>query len=172
MHDAERLLTDLQSPYWWTTAVALAIAVNILSSYLKNPIDRWLAHRSQRRLDKIEKTGAETKIWAKFLLQDPRLLQISLAKLTSLELERILESGLLAVEAVCIYVFASNPTTPTGWILAILIGIVVVFQSIWLNVLSREIKWLKLRHEAVEHWLQEKALCPTNPHIEAKKNEA
>lgn len=160
MQDLERLITDLQSPYWWATAVLLAVAVNVLSAYIKTPIDRLLTKRSQKRLAEMERASAETKLWAKYLLQDAKLLQLSLARLTSLQIEHSGQCALLIAEAVCIYAFGTFPTSVKGVVLAILVGVVMFLQLVWLSLVSREIARMKRQHEAVEHWLQERVLGP------------
>lgn len=43
-----RIWQDIQSPAWWFTAIVIAVAVNILSDYLKPQLERWLGRRWQR----------------------------------------------------------------------------------------------------------------------------
>jgi len=125
MQDANRLLTDLQSPYWWITAVLVAVAVNLLSAYLKLPVDNWLEKRSQKRRQSIETNQKATQVWAKFLLQDARLLHLTETRLITLKLEILGGAAVLALELVLIYYIGEIPTTPKGWITVILAFILI-----------------------------------------------
>ena len=79
MNDAERFFADLQSPYWWLTAVVLALIVNIASSYLKPAIDNWEERRTSKRQSIDKRRAVELELWARFLLEDHKLLILAVA---------------------------------------------------------------------------------------------
>lgn len=58
----DAITKELSNPAWWFTAVLAAIAINILSSYVKGWTDRHLARWSERRR---ERSKAERDTWEK-----------------------------------------------------------------------------------------------------------
>jgi cytochrome bd-type quinol oxidase subunit 2 len=46
MSNFERFLSDLSSWYWWVSVVVIGLLINLVSSYLKQPLDKWLEKRS------------------------------------------------------------------------------------------------------------------------------
>jgi len=49
----DELLKNLASPSWWIGVVLLSVALNLVSAYLKAPLDRALARLSQRKRAKF-----------------------------------------------------------------------------------------------------------------------
>ncbi|MFA7322055.1 MAG: hypothetical protein WC000_11380 [Dokdonella sp.] len=42
----DEIINELAKPVWWVSVVVAGIAINLLSSYLKNPLDRTIARTS------------------------------------------------------------------------------------------------------------------------------
>jgi len=166
MHDIDRLLADLQSLYWWLTAGVFAVLVNLLSGYLKAPIDQWLQKRSAVRRAKLDKHLKETQIWAKFLLQDQRLLHIAETELISLRLKVATFLVLLTGEVAVIYAFASAPETIGGKVLAAFLAAALAAQALALLWGAREAELISGRLDYVRHMLEERILGPEPPATE------
>src|SRR5688572_26623475 len=117
MSDVNRLLSALGSPYWWLTAVVLASRINLVSSCLKPVIDRWLDLRSKRRKAAFERDVAQTRLWAKFLLQDGRLLDLEETRLIVGWIKALVFATLLAADLVGLYVLTPKLVSSAPWVL-------------------------------------------------------
>ncbi len=49
MDALNRFSADLASWYWWLSVVAVGLAINLASAYIKSPLDAWLEQRSVKR---------------------------------------------------------------------------------------------------------------------------
>jgi hypothetical protein len=161
MQDAERLLADLQSPYWWLTAVVLALAVNLASSYLKPVIDGWHARQSNKRRATEERELAKTQLWARFLLQDERLLLLATSRLQSLKIESLAISAVLAAEIAWLYFIQVRPTSVSGWVALLAFLLVVAIQALELLWHRRDIVKATRELATVERILQDQVLQPS-----------
>ena len=161
MRDLERFLTDLQSPYWWLTAVALALGLNLASSYLKPAIDRRLEGRVQRRRAAVERSTSETQLWAKFLLQDDRLLNLAQTRLVVLRVKVLTLAVVLVAEFAATYMFAATVLAFWGWLTMLVIGTAIAVQSLALLWGVQEAESTARRLEYVQQLLQERILGPT-----------
>jgi hypothetical protein len=72
-----RFIADLASWYWWLSVVAVGLALNLLSAYVKPWIDKRISYRSKRakakRIAAAEKFEAEVRA----LANDPMKLIIA-----------------------------------------------------------------------------------------------
>lgn len=48
MDSIEKLVSDFSSWYWWVSVVIVGMVINLLSAYLKQPLDRWWERRSEQ----------------------------------------------------------------------------------------------------------------------------
>jgi MFS family permease len=82
---------ELLSPFWWFTALGMALFVNLLSNYVWDKfIDRWLSSRSEKRRKRLEEEKAYYQQRVEDLSRDP----------TELILQSILATGLILVAIV------------------------------------------------------------------------
>ena len=172
MHDIDRLLSDLQSLHWWLTAGVFTIVVNLFSAYLKAPIDRWLERRSLKRRAGVEREKQETKLWAKFLLQDQRLLHLAETELLSLRIKVVTLAIALTGEFGAIYLVGGEPQSITGKVFATVVGGVILAQALALFWAVREAETEANRLDYVRHLLQERILGPEPPNAGSVENEA
>ena len=166
MNDAERFFADLQSPYWWLTAVVLALIVNIASSYLKPAIDNWEERRTSKRQSIDKRRAVELELWARFLLEDHKLLILATSRLQTLKIELLTISCFLLVELAWLYFAQDRPTSAFGWIALIAFLILVAMNAMEILWHKQDIQ--KATHElkAVQRLLQERVL---NAHIHANR---
>ena len=125
MSDFQKLAADVQSPYWWITAVVLALLVNLLSAYLKAPLDRWLSRHSFARRARLERFAAKQLAWAEAALADPRILTLESAYRDASQFKAFSAAGAGCVWAIpMISLFASN--TGPDWLLIPGMGIILI----------------------------------------------
>ena len=55
----EKLWQTIIDPYWWLTAVLLALLVNVLASYCRDWIDALLARTNEARRKRLERKDAD-----------------------------------------------------------------------------------------------------------------
>ena len=68
----ETLSQMLQSPAWWISTVAVALVINLLSSYLWGRyIERWLSGMSEKRRKRSEEEKTKLYKLVKSLSEDP-----------------------------------------------------------------------------------------------------
>ena len=163
MNDAERFLADLQSPYWWLTAVVLALVVNIASSYLRPAIDSWRERRTSKRQSIEEQNAAKLELWARFLLEDDKLLILRTSRLQSLKIELLTISCILLAELTWLYFVQVRPTSASGWIALVAFLVLVAMHAMELLWHKQDIQ--KATHElkTVQRLLQDRVLNSTRP---------
>jgi hypothetical protein len=81
----EKFVTDLTSSYWWVSVVVMGIAINLVSSFLKTPIDRFVEKRSKTQREKRQLRNSEIRIKAKLILTDQRMLILTCFERTRLQ---------------------------------------------------------------------------------------
>ena len=125
MSDFQRLAADVQSPYWWFTAVLLALLVNLLSSYLKEPLDRWFSKRSFARRTRLERIAAKQAAWAEAALADQRILTLESAYLSASNFKALSAAGAGCVWAVPMIILFASGSGP-DWLLIPGMGIILI----------------------------------------------
>lgn len=100
-----KLVADLTSWYWWVTIVAVGILINIISAYLKSPLDRYFQAGSARR----------RAIAARRQVRFEEKVQLLTANPTLLILEAHAESR-YRTQAVLLFVIATLTITVRGFI--------------------------------------------------------
>lgn len=108
----DKLLSEITTWYWWLSVVVVGVAVNLLSSYAKPHIDKWIDRRSERSRVKREKTNAEFEAKVNKLSSNPNLLIIEGQKLQELHhitLGATLMLGLLF----SLNLYLSQPPSPS-----------------------------------------------------------
>ena len=158
MNDAERLLSDLQSPHWWLTAVVLALVVNLASSYLKPIIDEWRDRRALRCQSLAERNATRTELWARFLLEDERLLIMATSRLQTLKIEMFAMSALLLVEAAWLFFYQVRPSSPLGWAGLVSFLVLVVLQAMEVLWHRQDIRKTNYELTTVQKLLEEQVM--------------
>jgi hypothetical protein len=91
------ILEEVLDINWFISVVVVGIAINIISAYLKNPLDRFLAARSKKQRKRIEKEHAEIEENAKKIASDSTLIIIEGQRNISLSLESFSHFAMLIV---------------------------------------------------------------------------
>ena len=78
MSSLEKFAIDLSSPYWWASVVVVGLVVNIVSAYLKSPLDRIFGSVSHRWKAKTERQKEELESDATLLANNLPLLDIEI----------------------------------------------------------------------------------------------
>lgn len=68
------ITSQLGSPAWWFSTVLVALLVNLLTSYLKEPADRYLNRRSSKRRAESEAKQAQFQKMVDLAVRNPVLL--------------------------------------------------------------------------------------------------
>ena len=158
MNDAERFLADLQSPYWWLTAVVLALVVNIASSYLKPVIDNWRERRTSKCQSIDERNAVKLELWARFLLEDDKLLILRTSRLQSLKIELLTISCILVAELAWLYFVQVRPTSASGWIALVAFLVLVAMHAIEILWHKQDIQKTSNELKTVQRLLQDRVL--------------
>ena len=79
----EKFAADLNSAHWWVTTIFLAVALNLISSYLKPSIDRVIAVTSSTLRRKVAEARARDEQWVVFARQNPWVLTLEVGHLSS-----------------------------------------------------------------------------------------
>ena len=78
MDTSAKLISDFASPYWWVTVVVVGLLINLVSAYLKNPIDQFFSKSSQwwrkRSAARTDRFNAEVQ----YLSSSQELLTLSM----------------------------------------------------------------------------------------------
>ena len=172
MQDFQRFEQDLGSPYWWFTAVVLAIGVNLISSYVKPVMDRWLAVRSKRRTAAIQREAQETHLWAKFLLQDSRLLHLTETQLITLRIKMLSLGIAVLAESAALSIFWELILAVVSWPFLIAAAASVAVQLLVLFWSVTDAFAVARRLEYVQALLQERILNPFQAAVEPADAEA
>ena len=143
------------------TAVVLALGLNLASSYLKPVIDRLLERRAQRRRAAVERNTNETQLWAKFLLQEDRLLNLAQTRLVVLRIKVLTLGVVLVAEFAATYMFATTVLAYGGWLTMLAVGTAISVQSLALLWGIQEAESTARRLEYVQQLLQEQILGRT-----------
>ena len=89
-----RFAGDVGSPYWWLSVVCVGLLINLASSYMKEPLDRWIGRRFESARIRSEHRRNERDLWIDLLSKDSRLL--------ALEMQAELRHGVsIAIASVC-----------------------------------------------------------------------
>lgn len=69
----DEIQTALKSPGWWFTAVAMALLVNLISSYLRDGADRAIVYLRRSLADEKKRVSLSNEEFMKRLKSDPEL---------------------------------------------------------------------------------------------------
>lgn len=95
----DKLIAEAGTAYFWLTAVLLALAVNIASSYVKAPLDAILSRYSKRRQERNAARTAEAEKQAAWLAANLHYAPFFVAS----ELRRYLLGIYLTIVAVSLF---------------------------------------------------------------------
>jgi len=87
----QELLDNLRRPVWWFSVIIAGLAVNLASAYLKGPLDRTLAARSEARRRRLEAQASEfSQAVARWAKRSDSAIILRLEKLEHIQEQRVL----------------------------------------------------------------------------------
>lgn len=124
----DKFLADAATAYWWITAVAVGLVINLASAYIKEPIDRFFAATSRGWRARSEKARAERQAHVLQLARDPSLWAPLREMARDLRINAIWNAARAAIVLLMIVLgFEAtnyNPTNPIAqhhaWVIALL----------------------------------------------------
>lgn len=114
MESVGRFASDISSWYWWVSVVFVGLAINLASSYIKPPIDRWLERRSERRRSARERMDQKFDAETSRIAFDPTLLVLAGQAAASAETRTQLLFILVGVNLVLLFILTSMPEPKSG----------------------------------------------------------
>jgi hypothetical protein len=134
-----QIIESLLSPYWWFSAVVMAIIVNLLSSYFKPWMDKWWAMRSEKRSVKIAEREKKFEEEVDALSRSYQLLMIEGQRLVSAEITSL--GGLFLMSFLLLLSmwikFSPLKETTLNELVQIAVSVCIFFGSIVLVVLQK-----------------------------------
>jgi hypothetical protein len=138
MEFIDKFAHDLQSGYWWITVVLVGFVINILSAYLKSPIDRIISSFSSVRRLRNEQRSARIEDESNELVNDLQLFNLEVNLQTRdlvLSLELLALAATLGFMFIVLAPFTASESIPK-FILGIALAILALVIYIFANVLS------------------------------------
>ncbi|WP_198112431.1 hypothetical protein [Inhella proteolytica] len=131
--------SDISSWYWWLSVVFVGIAINLASSYVKPPMDRWIERRSDRR--RVAREARDKVFGAKVarISVDPTLLILAGQEAAQCEIRSQLTFILVGVNLILLFIVTSLPEPRSGVIVFLIYSLVVILP-VQLMILMKELK--------------------------------
>jgi|LFEF01.1.fsa_nt_gb hypothetical protein len=130
MESLSRFGTELASWYWWLSVVLVGIAINLVSAYLKPPVDSWLARNSTKRRARRNSEKAKFEQEVRVLAANSTLLILENQKAVLAELKTIGIMVVVGIDLILYYVLSqvAQPQSTLLKVVAICIGATLPFM--------------------------------------------
>ena len=136
MDSISRFANDLSSWYWWLSVVFVGLAINLVSSYVKPPLDKWLDGRSSRRRLAREARDLEFDDKASKIAADPTLLTLANQKADQAETRTQLAFILIGVNLMLLFTVTSIPEPRSGMTTFLIVGLFALIPMHLLNLMK------------------------------------
>ena len=103
METVSRFANDLASWYWWVSVVFVGIAINLLSAYLKTPVDNWWSSTSQRRKQRQVTRNEKFDEEVKRIAADATLLILEVQRARTAELKVFSVMGVVGIDLILFF---------------------------------------------------------------------
>lgn len=148
----DEIQAAIKSPVWWFSAVFIALAINLISSYLRDGTDRALRYLRKKLDDQKQKVAESNEVFIRKLQSDESLRRF----LFEAELRaRLMAIELFAGSALALLILAGITFSATQafpiWVKPVVTGIFMLGMHYWFDrfffALSVEKLLLKVERE-------------------------
>ncbi len=133
----EKILADIGSLYWWVSVVVVGIAINLISSFLKTPIDQFVEKWSITQREKRQLRNTEIGIKANLILADPRMLTLTcFEQIRLFHYQRVLFGTSIVFFALG---FFALKTFASYFVIGKVLSYTVLALGFWMSIRSRSV---------------------------------
>lgn len=149
----QQFLADVQSPSWWAGVVIVGIVINVVSAYLKAPIDAALARHSSWWRNRSESSIRRRAELLELLRASPGKQLLAMSKING---RRILATLEIVVAGVCVTVTFSDKAGEVGLHVPVLVVTLRVLSWVGVFLALNNLRWA---------WTREEMLDELNPEL-------